>query len=194
MKIILLCICSSLFYIACKEKASTPKPHAFPRVYYPKKEYQSFDTNCPYSFQYPKYAKIENLYTIEKGWQPYWNNINYLPFNATLHLSYNAFKNRVEFDSLFEDTRKLAYKHTIKADDIIEVDIFNPITQTSGLIFDLKGNTSTNLNFYISDGKKHFLRGALYFNSKTTIDSIEPVFQFIRQDVLKLIETTKWKN
>jgi gliding motility-associated lipoprotein GldD len=194
MRIIILWVCLSVFVFSCKEKAGAPKPHAFPRVYYPAKIYQVFDTNCPYSFQYPSYAKIENLYNIEKGWQPYWNNVNYLPFNATLHLSYKAFKNRTEFDSLFEDTRKLAYKHTIKADDIIEVDVFNPTTQTSGIIFDLKGNTATNLNFYISDGKKHFLRGALYFNSKTTTDSIAPVFQFVRQDVMKLIETTKWKD
>ena len=190
----LIFISSIILIFACKDKNSTPKPHAYPRVYYPTKSYTIFDTNSPYSFQYPNYAKVVNLKEDEKGWQPYWYNINYLPFNATLHLSYKSFKNRTEFDSMFDDTRKLAYKHTIKADEIEEIDIMIQNSNTSGIIYDLKGNTATNLNFYITDGKKHFVRGALYFNSKTTNDSIAPVFQFLRQDVLKMIETVKWKE
>ncbi len=62
------------------------------------------------------------------------------------------------------------------------------------MIYELKGNTATNLNFYISDSKKHFLRGALYFNAKTEIDSIQPVFDFIKADVIKMIESTTWKQ
>ena len=61
------------------------------------------------------------------------------------------------------------------------------------MIYELKGNTATNLNFYISDGKSHFLRGALYFNAKTEIDSIQPVFDFLKEDILYLIKSTEWK-
>lgn len=176
---------------ACQNNNFAPKPHGYPRVYYPAKVYQSFDTNAPFSFLYPTYAQVKNYDEIDM--QNYWYNINYLPFNATLHISYKLFNNRNQFDSLFDDTRKLAYKHTIKADEIEEIEVHNPNTGTSGIIYDLKGNTATNLNFYISDGKKHFLRGALYFNSKTTNDSILPVFNFLRADVVKMIESTKWK-
>ncbi len=193
-KIIPLILLIIPFVFACKNNNTTPKPHAYPRVYYPVKTYQTFDTSCPYSFQYPSYAQVLSLKEEEQGWQPYWYNIYYKPFNATLHLSYKSFKNRAEFDSMYDDTRKLAYKHTIKADEIEEIDIMNPISQTTGIIFDLKGNTATNLNFYVSDGKKHFLRGALYFNNKTQTDSIAPVFQFLRQDVMKMIETIRWKE
>lgn len=185
-----LIICTLLLLAACKDHNYTPKPHAYPRLYFPQKSYHSFDTSAPYSFMVPDYAVVESR--EETGWQKYWYNINYLPFNATLHLSYKSFENRNQFDSLFDDTRKLAYKHTIKADEIEEIEVHNPATGTSGIIYDLKGNTATNLNFYISDGKKHFLRGALYFNAKTTTDSIQPVFHFLREDVVKLIETTKW--
>lgn len=181
-----------LSLMACKDNAYTPKPHGYPRVYYPQKSYRMFDSLSPYSFMYPTYAEITSK--DEDGWQKNWYNINYIPFNATLHLSYKSFTNRHQFDSLFDDTRKLAYKHTIKADEIEEIEVNNPKTGTSGIIYDLKGNTATNLNFYISDGKQHFLRGALYFNSKTTNDSIQPIFRFLRDDVLKLIETTQWRN
>jgi gliding motility-associated lipoprotein GldD len=184
-------IITIIILAGCRDKVFTPKPHGYPRVYYPVKSYQAFDTNAPFSFLYPTYATIHTR--DEAGWQKYWYNIDYLPFNATLHLSYKPFKTRAQFDSLFDDTRKLAYKHTIKADEIEEIEVHNNLTGTSGIIYDLKGNTATNLNFYISDGKQHFLRGALYFNDKTTNDSILPIFNFLREDVVKLIETTKWK-
>jgi gliding motility-associated lipoprotein GldD len=180
--------------IACGEKATQPKPHAYPRVYYPQKKYQKFDTVAPFSFLYPTYARIVEHEDYLSGLNPYWYNLNYLPFNATLHLSYKEFKDRGEFDKLFEDTRKLAYKHDIKAEEIDQIDVHNTTTNTTGIIYELKGNTATNLNFYISDGKKHFLRGALYFNAKTEIDSIQPVFEFLKYDIIKMIETTKWKD
>jgi gliding motility-associated lipoprotein GldD len=188
-----LSICILVMITACKNQVSNPKPHAFPRQYYPEKTYQLFDTNAPFSFMYPKYAVIRNYKEVENVDRPYWYNIDYVPFNATLHLSYLEFKNRNEFDNLFDDTRRLAYKHDIRADEIEEIEIQNPATHTSGIIYELKGNTATNLNFYISDGQKHFLRGALYFNAKTEIDSILPMFDFLKQDVEKMIETTKWK-
>ena len=185
-------IIAAITIVACNNTTYAPKPHGYPRVYYPTKAYQLFDTSAPFSFLYPTYAKV-NRYNEDEV-EKYWYNINYLPFNATLHISYKSFNNRNQFDSLFDDTRKLAYKHTIKADEIEEIEVHNDNNGTSGIIYDLKGNTATNLNFYISDGKKHFMRGALYFNAKTTNDSILPVFNFLRQDIIKMIESTNWKS
>lgn len=181
------------FAIACSNKAPAPKPHAYPRVYYPKRNYIAFDTNAPFSFQYPAYAQIVNYNDESDTVHAHWYNINYLPFNATLHLSYHQFKDRTGFDRLFDDTRKLAYKHDIKAEDITPLEFQNSVNGTSGMIYELTGNTATNLNFYISDSKRNFLRGALYFNSKTQIDSIEPVLNFIRADINKMLETTRFK-
>ena len=182
-----------LLLAACGSDVNVPKPHAYPREYYPEKAYQLFDTTAPYSFLYPKYAIVEPYRDADSNAHSYWYNVHYLPFNATLHLSYQEFKDRSEFDQLFDDTRRLAYKHDVRAEEIEEIELQNPKTHSSGIIYELKGNTATNLNFYISDGQKHFLRGALYFNAKTEIDSIEPIFQFIKQDVVRMIETTVWK-
>ncbi len=193
MKLVIMVVL--VFIVAgCGDNVPQPKPHAYPRVYYPEKKFQKFDTVAPFSFQYPVYARIEEHEDYLRGANPFWYNLHYLPFNATLHLSYKAFNSRDEFDKLFEDTRKLAYKHDIKAEEIDQIEVQNSTTNTTGIIYELKGNTATNLNFYISDGKKHFLRGALYFNAKTEIDSIQPVFEFLKYDIIRMIETTKWKD
>lgn len=189
-----LFLISGLTLAACSGGTYTPKPHAYPREYYPEKSYRTFDAGAPFSFLVPAYTAVQKYNEEDSQAHPYWYNIHYLPFNATLHVSYHAFADRAEFDRLFDDTRRLAYKHDIKAEEIEEIELFNETTGSSGVIYELKGNTATNLNFYISDGKKHFLRGALYFNARTEIDSIQPIFQFIKQDVIKMIETVRWKG
>jgi gliding motility-associated lipoprotein GldD len=184
----------SILLLACGGKAYTPKPHAYPRVYYPQRAYTGFDTNAPFRFLYPEYARVNRYRDNDSSSHPFWYNIDYLPFNATLHLSYHNFSDRSEFDKLFDDTRRLVYKHDIKAEEIEEIEMQNPRNNSTGIIYELKGNTATNLNFYISDGKKHFLRGALYFNDRTEIDSIQPVFDFLKEDVLKMLESLSWKQ
>ncbi len=193
-----LIIALLFLFAACKDGAPNPKPHAYPRIYYPVKTYQLFDTNAPFTFLYPGYAEVRHN-NEDSPKHPFWYNINFFPADnggnamATLHLSYEEFNERPEFDNLFDDTRRLAYKHDIKAEEINEIEVHNASTHTTGIIYELSGNTATPLNFYISDGKKHFLRGALYFNSRTQIDSILPMVNFLKQDVIKTIETTKWK-
>lgn len=183
-----------LILFACSGDVDNPKPHAYPRVYYPERNYVVFDTNVPYTFEYPGYAQMEPYIDDDTVKHPYWFNLQFKPFNVTLHLTYTRFKNDDEFMDLFNETRSLAYKHDIKAEEISPIEIQIPASNSTGIIYELKGNTATNLNFYISDSEKHFLRGALYFNSRTEIDSIEPILNFLKDDVIKMLETTRWKD
>ena len=130
--------------------------------------------------------RIENL---KRGWY----NLQYKPFQATLHLTYYEFQRWSVFDSLLADSRKLVNKHLQKADDIIEENVSYLNPEMKGLIFRIEGNTATNYNFYLTDSAKHFLRGALYFNNRTNTDSIAPVYDFIKQDIQHMIRTFHWK-
>jgi gliding motility-associated lipoprotein GldD len=80
----------------------------------------------------------------------------------------------------------------MRADQIIENYINTP--NFHGIYYELEGSTATNVQFYITDSTSHFLRGSLYFNSKTNQDSIAPVLKFLKADILHLIETVEWKN
>ena len=86
MRIVGILIFATIAFVACNNDNYAPKPHGYPRVYYPIKTYQSFDTNAPFSFLYPTYAQVNNY--DDDLTENYWYNINYLPFNATLHISY----------------------------------------------------------------------------------------------------------
>lgn len=176
--------------IAGCEQAYTPKPRGFQRIDFPEKAYKTFAPDCSFTADIPVYADAypDSFKYAEKCWF----NIQYLPFQATLHLSYKPIRSRNELFNLIEDSRTLVYKHTIKADEIYETLIGNK--QLNGMLYNLSGNTATNFQFYVTDSTRHFLRGSLYFNVKTNNDSIEPVLAFLEQDIVHMIESLKWQN
>jgi gliding motility-associated lipoprotein GldD len=92
-----------------------------------------------------------------------------------------------------EDTRTLAYKHSIKADAIQEQVFLNPAEKVYGLIYRIEGNAASPMQFFLTDSTQHFLRGALYISEVPNIDSIKPVIDFLEPDIIRLIETTTWK-
>jgi hypothetical protein len=46
--------------------------------------------------------------------------------------------------------------------------------------------------FFLSDSTQHFLRGALYFRTALKNDSLAPVIDYIKKDVIHLLNTVKW--
>ena len=99
----------------------------------------------------------------------------------------------MEIAKYLDDAHKLTYKHTQKADHIDPLQIDNDFG-VKGVMFDVGGNAASSLQFYLTDEKKHFLRGALYFNVSPNIDSMQPVVDFIREDLDHLVESFQWKD
>ncbi len=175
--------------IACREDY-TPKPRGFMKVEYPTKIYKTFKSDAPFSFDYPEYARVvpDTSLNAEK----YWYNIEFPVFDGTIYLSYKQVHN--DLSAFVEDSRNLAYKHTIKAEAIDESIINNPQDKVYGLLYDFSGNTATSLQFFLTDSSRNFLRGSLYFNTTPQKDSLAPIIAFIREDVIQMIDSFKWKN
>ena len=93
-----------------------------------------------------------------------------------------------------EDSRKLAFKHTVKATGIDEGTIKIPRNNVYGIFYSIEGNTASSSQFILTDSTKNFLRGALYFNEKPQEDSIQPIVNFIKTDIDRMIKTLKWHN
>jgi gliding motility-associated lipoprotein GldD len=186
--------CFFLTLIAsCKSSTDyAPKPRGYFKIDFPKKQYTSFANITPYSFDYPKYAKMY-LDSTERG-RPNWYNLTYPQFNARVHLSYYPINSETDFNELTEDSRKLAFKHTVKATGIDEGTINIPENNVYGIYYTIAGNTASSTQFLLTDSTKNFLRGALYFNEKPQADSIQPVVDFIKKDIDRLIKTLRWKN
>lgn len=169
----------------------SPKPRGFFRINFPAKDYQPLATGCPFTFEAPSYSRLTQ--DESTGAAPCWKNLDFPAYNARLHLSYMDIGPEATLTQLTEDARTFAFKHTAKATAIDQSRITNPDKKIYGLTYYIRGNTASNLQFYVSDSTKHYLRGALYFNEKPNLDSIQPVLEFLRADVEHIINTFQWK-
>jgi len=185
---------SALYLAACGDSNSyVPKQRAYPRLDLPAEAFKKFDSaGIPYAFEIPVYTYMEkdslNVYTR----QPYWFNLNFKPFNATLHITYYRFNSQDQYDSMVNDSRKMVNKHIQRAEDIIEEPIWIS-ERVKGMMFEIEGNTATNINFFLTDSIQHFMRGALYFNNHASSDSTAPVFDRMKTDIRHLIKSFRWK-
>lgn len=178
----------SLALSCCSEY--TPKPRGYFRIDLPQKvNYVEFnEKEFPFKFEYSDYSVVK---PVPKN-DSFWVDILYPKLNAKIYCSYKPIKNN--FQSLSEDSRTFVYKHIVKADDIPEQRYENPDHKIYGLLYEIKGNTASNIQFILTDSTDHFFRGSLYFTASPNKDSIQPVLSFIRKDVIHLIETLEWKN
>lgn len=174
--------------IGC-QSAPIPKPRGYFRLEFPEKQYRVLDSTFPYRFSYPTYGYIvKDKYSAS---EKYWINIEFPRYKAKIHISYKEVHGNI--DTLIEDIRTLAYKHTIKADAINEKLFSNPEKKVYGILYDIRGNAASSFQFYVTDSVKHFLRGALYFSVHPNKDSLAPAIEFFGKDMTYLIETLEWK-
>lgn len=180
-----------LLIVSCREVA-VPRPKGYFRIDLPSHDYVTFNNDngqkndLPLSFEYPSYGKISNP-------GPGWFNIDFSSYDASIYLTYKDIKNNL--DTLLEQTYKMNFhNHITKADAINEQLISDPERRVYGILYDLKGNTATSVQFFLTDSTRHFFRGSLYFYAEPNPDSLAPVTDFFREDIIHIIETLKWKD
>jgi gliding motility-associated lipoprotein GldD len=174
--------------LSCRQVA-TPKPQGYVRIKLPEKAYRLYDGQKEYSFEIPVYSEVR----AHRGGQsePGWIDIVVPQLNGKIYLSYKPVHgNLTEY---ITDSRTLAYKHAVKAEEIEETPFIEREEHRFGMIYDLKGNVASAVQFFITDSTTHFLRGSLYFDCPANQDSLRPVVEFMREDIVHLIETTRWK-
>jgi gliding motility-associated lipoprotein GldD len=180
--------------IACEERTPIPRPRAYPRVIYPQKVYQLFDKNyCAFTFEYPKYAEVQQD-TGQNGLKPEnscWFDLFYPGFDCRVYCTYSQIGNGKTFDKLKSDAFELVDWHNKKA-NYIEEEPINRGSDLQGMVFSIDGPAATPFQFFITDTKKHFFRASLYFKTKIRPDSLAPVYDFVKKDMRKMIETFKW--
>nr|WP_293844266.1 gliding motility lipoprotein GldD [uncultured Arsenicibacter sp.] len=186
---------SLLAMAACGGQKSVdfvPKPKGYPRIDLPGHAYQPLEPTHPYQFEYSKYARI--LPDTFARAEPHWIFVNYPKFNASIQLTYKPVLNDpARLKGMLEDSYKLAGKHKIKAYSIQEKVTRLP----SGIwanVIELRGEVPSQMQFITTDTTTNFLRGALYFNTATDNDSLQPVIDYIKKDMLHMLQTLKWRK
>lgn len=196
MRHIFILLVSVFFFYSCQEESQTPKPRAYPKINFPEKDYQSFDIDfCEFSFEYPKYCLIQQdtAFFDEKPLHPCWFDVYYPDFDSRIHFSYYPVGEYKSLEKLKTDAFEMADWHNKKANYIEEIKIEKP-NRVYGFAFDIEGPVASPFQFYITDSTNHFLRGSLYFNTQAKPDSLAPVYDFVKHDIINMIESFGWKD
>lgn len=170
----------------------SPKPKGYNRIDLPAPRYQALSEAHPYFFEHSAYSKI--LRDSSKAALPHWINVYYPRFDANVQLTYRTInQDPKKLNDLLEDARKLTIKHQIKAEAIEEAILKTPKGLTAS-VAELSGEVPSQFQFYVTDSSKHFFRGALYFRTATANDSLAPVIDYIKKDIIHMLNTLEFKN
>ena len=173
-------------------KASAPKPYGYYRITVPDTAYVDFDKSYPtypYTFALSRNAVVKPRTDVS---EPYWINLVYPALDATVHCSYKPVQNNLR--ELTDDALEFVYRNASFANAIPEQDYMHPEARVYGVLFDLEGNTASSCQFFVTDSTNHFFRASVYCNCPPNADSLAPVYEYLRKDVVKMVESFEWKR
>ena len=184
--------------VACNH-VSNPKPYGYYRItvpdtgYIPFEEYQITNikyqiSNYPYTFDLSRNAVVKPRTDVD---EPYWINLYYPALDATIHCSYKPVRNNLR--ELTNDALEFVYRNASFANAIPERGYSHPEAHVYGVLFDLEGNTASSCQFFITDSIEHFFRASVYCNCPPNADSLAPVYNYLRTDVIRMVESFQWK-
>lgn len=191
MKQLIFVVFFSTFIYSCSQVYS-PKPKGYNRIDLPEHAYQNLPDSLPYAFEYSKYAEIEADHSATA--EPYWITLHYPKFMADIQLTYKPIKNQEALlKEYLNDAYKLTSSHQIKAYSIEESNVRTPSGKIA-TVAELSGEVPSQFQFHITDSIQHFLRGALYFRTATKNDSLAPVIEYMKVDIIHLLNTLTWND
>ncbi|MFV0249292.1 MAG: gliding motility lipoprotein GldD [Tenacibaculum sp.] len=175
---------TALILTTCSEQ-TLPKPKAYLSLNYPEQNYSNLKVNRPYVFMI---AHNTQLVELPKNWL----KIQYPELKASIDITYRPIDNNLT--ELFLEAEKLVFEHTIKADFISWRSFNNDDYKVFGKMCTIEGNAASQMQFHATDSTKHFIKASLFFYAKPNYDSIYPAVKYIEKDMVKMLESLKWKN
>lgn len=172
-----------VIFASCKNDV-LPKPKGYLSLTYPANTYTALTLKRPYTFQV-----AQNTITVDD--KNNWIKIRYPKIKASIDITYRPIKNNLK--ELLIESEKLAYKHAVKAEQISTKNFEDYKKRVFGSMQEITGDAASQIQFHLTDSTHNFIKGALYFYAKPNYDSILPAVDYIKKDIMHLVETLEWK-
>ena len=176
-------------FLACSCNDYAPKPIGYNRIDHVDYPYKTLDARY-FQFQLSGQVYIDTLRAPDNA--AVWFNIVYPDYGARIHCSYFHVTKQSIKEAL-DDSYQLAFSHSIKANGINQILYKNDENRTYGIMYDIEGNVATPIQFFLTDSISNFFRASFYYDTKVRSDSVSPITDFVRDDIVRLMETFKWK-
>lgn len=171
--------------LSCTEY--TPKPKGYFRLEPTQATYIKLPVEkSPYSFSVSDKVVIELPDEQQSGWI----NLSYPDFNVKIYCSYMSVTKEtlpVATDESYQLADRITPQKKMLAYE-------NPDQKVYGMLFELNGDVASPFQFYLTDSLSRFFRGALYYDTTPNVDSLAPMTEYLRKDIIELIQTFSWNN
>jgi gliding motility-associated lipoprotein GldD len=181
-----------IFMMMACESDYLPRPKGYNRIDLPERSFTDLKGDLPYQFEVSDHARVEpdSFNLAEKSWI----NLNYPTLGAKIHLTYLPLgSGNKDLKMVLSDAINLTAKHQVKAYGIEESVLLTPQGYT-GVVAELSGEVPTQFQFFVTDSTDNFLRGALYFNTAMKNDSLAPVIEYLKVDMVHLMNTLEFQE
>ncbi len=195
-----------LFAIIClvscrEEKVYIPKPRIYPKIEFPERKMTTLRKDfCSFSFEHPEYMSFEQdtLFLHRDAPHSCWFNLKFPGLNGTVHFTYTDLKKCDTLSAclhkVYNDAYKMAQEHVPKANALEDFVINNPEKNVYGVLFNIEGHVASPFQIVLTDSVNHAVRAALYFNSRPEADSMAPVIEFVKADIMHLLNSFEWNQ
>lgn len=174
--------------VSCEgHKNHVPKPSTHLELKFPNRNYDIYIDPCGYTFNKPSYFDIGDVQGSKCN-----RDISFSTLNGVMHLS------RIDMDTTLAAYINYSInkvdEHKVKATAILDTSIIRNDARVFGTLFELQGNVASPFQFYLTDSTSRFINGVVYFDSEPNYDSIKPVLEFVKTDILELMTTLQWED
>lgn len=189
----LFIVVAAIFSSCDPDVVYTPRPRGYFRIELPAKKYVQYDSaGVPYTMEIPEYSRM--FPSSAPDAPSTWKDLYFGEFKATLYMSYHEITSDSLFAQLVNQSWELTEAHQSKSQALKDSLILRPDDRVFGTVIELGGSAASLLQFYLTDSTKNFIRGSLYFYAVPNKDSLQPVLDYIKDDVFHIVETIKWKE
>lgn len=185
------CLLLGVIILASCGGGYTPKPKGYFRIEPPAPRYSPLPiSDMPYSFRVSSLATVE---LPDAGKEEGWINLHYPALNARIYCSYLPIRPST-LQTALDESRALVVRQSKDLKSVKEQAFENPEKKVFATLYILDGESPSPIQFLITDSTSRFFRGALLYDTAINADSLAPATDYIRKDIVELIQSFRWKK
>ena len=179
-----------LTFSGCDNDVLIPKPPTHLMVDLPKHSYKKFKDSANYTFE------MSNLWDLRFNFTKQDSLILYLgkKIDGDLHFQYFKIDTVNTLSKLINQTFAKIDYHKIRAKQMVDTSFIINKKRVFGTLYEYIGNSATNFQFYLTDSTNHFVRTELLIRRTPNYDSLQPTLNYIKTDLIHLINSFEWKK
>lgn len=177
-----------IILFSCGEENLIPKPPTHLMVDLPAHSYKKFTDTSHYNFDMPK------LWSVRANLKEQDSLILYLgkEIDGDLHFQYLKIDTANPLSKHINKTFEKIDFHKARAKQLMDTNFVFKDKKVFGSMYEFIGNSATNFQFYLTDSMNHFVRSELLIRRKPNYDSLQPTLNYIKTDLIQLINTFEW--